>query len=56
MISDKFIEQGNDYLTIKSNEGTMKKTNISVDQSEEKLLIDFSEEYITNKVTTNSQD
>jgi hypothetical protein len=48
----EIIEQGIDYVTIKTNEGTMKRTNISVDRSPEKVLIEFDEEYITSKITS----
>lgn len=54
MTTLELIEQGEDYVTIKTNEGTMKRTNISVDRSEDKILIEFDEEYITSKVTSNA--
>ncbi len=54
MTTVELIEQGKDYVTIKTNEGTMKRTNISVDTSEDKILVEFDEEYITSKITTNS--
>ena len=54
MTSVELIQQGKDYVIIKTNEGTMKRTNISVDTSENKILIELDEEYITTKITTNS--
>ncbi len=54
MTTVELIAQGNDYVTIKTNEGTMKRTNIKVDKSDEKILVEFDEEYITSKVTTTS--
>lgn len=54
MITVELIEQGKDNLTIETNEGTMKRTNISVDRSENKILIELDEEYITSKITTSS--
>ena len=54
MATVELIEQGKDFLTIKTNEGTMKRTNIAVDTSKDKILIQFDEEYITSKITTNS--
>jgi len=54
MTTVEIIEQGVDYVTIKTNEGTMKRTNISVDASEDMILVEFDEEYITSKITTNS--
>jgi len=54
MTTVELIEQGKDYVIIKTNEGLMKRTNISVLLSEDKTIVDFDEEYITSKLTTNS--
>ena len=54
MTTVELIEQGKDYVTIKTNEGTMKRSNISVDTSGDKILVEFDEEYITSKITTHS--
>ncbi len=54
MTTVELIKQGVDFVTIKTNEGTMKRTNISVDISENKILVEFDEEYSTSKITTNS--
>ncbi len=50
----ELIDQGNDFVTITTNEGTMKRTNISVNRLESKIIIDLDEEYITSALTTNS--
>lgn len=52
--SVELIEHGKDYVTIKTNEGIMKRTNISIDRSENKIIIELDEEYITSKITTSS--
>jgi hypothetical protein len=54
MTTVELIEQGKDFVTIKTNEGTMKRTDISVDRSDNKIQIELNEEYITSKVTTSS--
>ena len=54
MTTVELIDQGNDFATIKTNEGTMKRTNISVKRSEGKIIIELDEEYITSALTTNS--
>jgi len=54
MTSVELIEQGDDFVIIRTNEGTMKRTNISVDRSENKIQIESDEEYITSKITTSS--
>ena len=50
----ELIDQGNDFVTITTNEGTMKRTNISVNRLESKIIIELDEEYITSALTTNS--
>lgn len=50
--SVELIDHGNDYVTIKNNEGTMKRTNISISKSENKITIELDEEYITSAVTS----
>ena len=51
----ELIEQGNDYVTIKTNEGLMKRTNISINVEKEKITMEFDEEYKAGKtITTHS--
>lgn len=54
MTAVKLIDQGNDFVTINTNEGTMKRTNISVNRLENKITVELDEEYITSAITTNS--
>ena len=54
MTTVELIEHGKDYVTIKTNEGTMKRTNISIERTENKIIVDLDEEYITSKITTSS--
>lgn len=55
MTSVKLIEQGDDFVTIQTNEGIMKRTNISKRTENDKIVIEFDEEYQAGKtITTNS--
>ena len=49
----ELIEQGSDFVTIKTNEGLMKRTNISKRIEAESIVIEFDEEYQAgSKITT----
>lgn len=50
----ELIEQGPDYVHIKTNEGLMKRTNIRVELNGESVLIEFDEEYQAGKMLTTS--
>jgi cell division protein FtsX len=52
--SAELIDQGKDYVTIKTNEGLMKRTNVSVNRLENKIVIELDEEYKTSAITTHS--
>ena len=55
MTSVLLIEQGGDFVTIKTNEGIMKRTNISIVSSKGKITVEFDEQYQAGKtITTNS--
>lgn len=55
MTDVKLIDQGNDFVTIQTNEGIMKRINISVESIQDKITIEFDEEYQAGKtITTNS--
>ena len=55
MTSVELIEQGSDFVTLKTNEGIMKRTNISIVSNEGKIIVDFDEEYLAGKtIKTNS--
>lgn len=49
LTSVDLVEQGNDYIIIKTNEGIMKRTNISKKDTDNSLIIEFDEEYQTVK-------
>jgi hypothetical protein len=51
--SVELVEQGHDFVTIKTNEGLMKRTNISKLIEAERVVVKFDEEYQAgSKVTT----
>ncbi|NQT63991.1 MAG: hypothetical protein HQ556_13605 [Candidatus Marinimicrobia bacterium] len=50
--SVELVDQGSDFVTIKTNEGYMKRTNISFRMSDESLLVDFDEEYKAGSMLT----
>ena len=50
----ELIEQGPGYVHIKTNEGLMKRTNIRVDSSGERVVVEFDEEYQAGKMLTTS--
>ena len=55
LASVELVEQGSDFVTIKTNEGLMKRTNISKRIEAESVVVEFDEEYQAgSKVTTNS--
>jgi hypothetical protein len=52
MTDVKLIDQGDDFVTIQTNEGIMKRTNISVANLDDKISIEFDEEYEAGKTIT----
>ena len=55
MTNVNMIEQGDNSVTLKTNEGIMKRTNILVEIEKDNILIEFDEEYRAGKtITTNS--
>ncbi len=48
----ELVEEDNDYIEIKTNEGTMRRTNIVKDFQDDKIEIQFDEEYIAGKNIT----
>ena len=52
--SVELIDQGRDFVIIKTNEGLMKRTNISINIEDERVAIEFDEEYQAGSVTTRS--
>jgi carbon monoxide dehydrogenase subunit G len=45
LTSVELVEQGSDFVTIKTNEGLMKRTNISKRIEAESVVVEFDEEY-----------
>ena len=55
LTSVELVEQGSDFVTIRTNEGHMKCTCISKRVDAESFIMEFDEEYQAGtKVTTNS--
>ena len=55
MTSVELVEQGRDFVTIRTNEGLMKRTSISKRIETESVIVEFDEEYQAgSKVTTKS--
>jgi hypothetical protein len=57
LVNVELVEQGSDFVTIRTNEGLMKRTNISKTIEAERLVVEFDEEYqAASKVTTKSHN
>lgn len=55
LTSVELVEQGNDSVTIRTNEGLMKRTNISKHVETDRVVVDFYESYEAgSKVSTTS--
>jgi len=55
LTSVELVDQGIDSVTIKTNEGLMKRTNISKHIEDDRVLMEFDEEYEAgSRVTTTS--
>jgi hypothetical protein len=53
LTSVELVEQGGDFVTIKTNEGLMKRTNISKRFEAESVVVEFDEDYQAgSKVST----
>ena len=50
--SVELVEQGSDYVIIKTNEGLMRRTNIRIDFDMEQVLVEYDEEYQAGKMLT----
>lgn len=50
----ELLEHGSDHVTIKTNEGIMKRTNISVIAKKDEIIIEFDEEYKAGKAITSN--
>ena len=55
MTSVELVEQGSDFVTIRTNEGLMKRTNISKHVESERVVVELDETYEAgSKVTATS--
>jgi hypothetical protein len=52
LTSVKLMDQGSDSVTIETNEGIMKRTNISKRIEAESVVVEFDEEYVTKSMLT----
>ncbi len=56
MTSVELLEQGSDSVTIRTNEGLMKRTNIVKRDEAARVVLEFDEEYVAgSKVSTTSR-
>lgn len=52
LTSVELVEQGSDFVTIKTNEGLMKRTNFSKCIEDESVVVEFDEEYQAGRMIT----
>lgn len=52
LTSVDLVEQGGDFVTIQTNEGLMKRTNISKSIEAESVAVEFDEEYVAGSRVT----
>lgn len=52
LTSGELVEQGSDFVTIKTNEGLMKRTNISKCIEANSVVVEFDEEYQAGSMVT----
>lgn len=52
LTSVELVEQGADFVIIKTNEGFMKRTNISLQVTDEKVVVELDEEYKAGSMIT----
>ena len=52
LTSVALVEQGSDFVTIQTNEGLMKRTNISKRVEADRLVMEFDEEYAAGRMVT----
>ena len=48
----ELVEQGSDHVIIKTNEGIMKRHNISMQDTSETIIVEFDEEYQAGRMIT----
>ena len=54
MTNVELVEQGDDFVDIKTNEGIMKRKNISKSIEVERVIVEYDEEYHAGSITTRS--
>ena len=54
MADIELVEQGDDFVTIRTNEGLMKRTNISVSSAVDSIVVEFDEVYQAGSKVTAS--
>jgi len=52
LTSVELVKEGSDFVTIKTNEGEMKRTNITKKVEAHSLILEFDEEYKAGKMVT----
>ena len=52
LTSVELVEQGSDFVTLKTNEGLMKRTNISRRSEADQVVVEFDEEYQAGSLLT----
>ena len=52
--SVELVEQGIDYVSIRTNEGLMKRVNIAKSIDSESVIVEFDEEYQAGAISTKS--
>jgi hypothetical protein len=52
LTSVELVEQGSDFVIIRTNEGLMKRTNISKHIEAESVVVEFDEEYQAGRMVT----
>jgi hypothetical protein len=52
LTSVELVEQGSDFVAIKTNEGLMKRTNITKRIAAEQVVVEFDEEYQAGSLVT----
>jgi len=52
LTSVELVEEGSDFVIIKTNEGEMKRTNITKKVEATRLVLEFDEEYKAGKMVT----
>jgi len=52
MKSVELVDQGSDFVTIRTNEGLMKRTNITKQFEADTVIVEFDEEYKAGRMVT----